>query len=834
MRIIVVGGVAGGATAVARLRRLDENAEIILIERGSHVSFANCGLPYYIGGTIARREALFVSSKETIESRYNIDIRLNQEVVDIDPTNKEITVHRQEDDTNYQLKYDKLLLSTGSSPFVPDPSVLELPNVFKLWNIPDVDAISDYIAETNPKKAVVVGGGFIGLEMVENLADKNMEVTLIEMADQVMPPFDPDMAKIIANHLVDKNVRLMLSTGFEGFEDDGKAVITSNGEKIETDLTIISIGVRPNNELAQKAGLELNKRGGIVVDKYLQTSDPHIYAVGDVIEINDKVLGQKTMIPLAGPANKQGRAVAANILGKDPEIYEGSIGTSIAKVFDITAASVGTCEKILKRENFKYKEDYFVAVLHPANHAGYYPGSTPMTIKLIFAKDGKVLGAQIVGRDGVDKRIDTIATLMHFGGTVSDLTDLELAYAPPYSSAKDPVNFAGYIAQNILQGLTDSVTYLEYKQNQEKYTLLDIRENAETMAFKVDDAIHIPLSEIRNRLDELDNNKHYLTFCAVGLRGYVAERVLTQNNFKVSNLLGGAKTMQELDASLTITSKNTNNQIPIGTNSINSNPETTSLNPENVKIEILDVCGLSCPGPIVEVAKAIEEINDGDVIEITATDPGFTKDIESWAKNTNNTLLEKSEENGKYFAKVQKGLGYSTSDDNQVAKADQNNQTLAQKEKTMIIFDGDLDKAIASFIIATGAAAMGNKVHMFFTFWGLSILRKPDSPKVKKDFMGKMFGMMLPKGSKKLGLSKMNFGGAGAKMIRSVMDKKGINSLEELIAEAIEMGVELTACQMTMDIMGLKKEELIDGVQIGGVATMLNDSDNSNMNLFIS
>lgn len=813
MRIVVVGGVAGGATAIARLRRLNENAEIILIERGKYVSFANCGLPYYVGGTIANRNALFVSTKEDIQAKYNVDIRTEHEVTQIHPDNKELTIKDLTSDSEYTLSYDKLLLSTGSRPFVPPVEGTDLPGVFTLWTIPDVDAITDYIKEHQPKKAVVVGGGFIGLEMAENLVDRNIEVTLVEMADQVMPPLDADMAKIVANHLVHNGVNLMLSTGFAGVSNNGKTVLTNTGKEIETDMVLLSIGVRPNTELAKEAGLELSERNGIRVNHFMQTSNPDIYAVGDAITVTDYVLGSETMIPLAGPANKQGRSVASNILGLKEEPYLGTMGTSVAKVFDLTVAGVGANEKTLQRNNYQYKKDYFVSIIHPMSHAGYYPGATPMSLKLIYGADGKVLGAQIVGYDGVDKRIDTIATTIHFKGTVDDLAELELAYAPPYSNAKDPVNFAGYTAKNVLENLSNPVVYSEYKDNENDYTLLDIREDMEVLGHKVENAIHIPLTQLRNRLNELDKNKHYLVFCAVGLRGYVAERVLAQHNFNVSNLVGGLRTLLDIEESLESNNKAQRPTIQMEQEKIVNVPTS-----ENT-VEILDVCGLSCPGPIVQVAKAIENIKDGDILDIRATDPGFVRDIENWCLNTGNNLLEKGEGKGQFWAKVQKG-------NQQTPKSN-------AKEKTMIVFDGDLDKAIASFIIANGAAAMGNKVHMFFTFWGLTILRIPKAPKVKKDFMGRMFGAMLPKGSKKLGLSRMNFMGMGSKMIRSVMKNKGISSLEDLIEEAMEMGVEITACQMSMDVMGITADELIDGVKIGGVATMLNDSDNSNMNLFI-
>lgn len=834
MKIIVVGGVAGGATAIARLRRLDEKAEIILLEKGEYVSFANCGLPYYVGGSIEQRDALFVSTAESIEDKYGVEIRTQNEVLTINPEGKSIKVLDHTTGKEYEETYDKLLLSTGSRPFIPPVDGINEDNVFTLWTIPDVDRIHDFIENSKPKKAVVVGGGFIGLEMAENLVDKGIEVSLVEMADQVMPPLDKDMAKLVENHMISKGVKLYLGKGFAGTENSGRTVLLNSGEKIQTDMVLMSIGVRPNNELAKNAGLELNPRGGIKVDEYQKTSDPNIYAVGDVIGVLDYVLGGETMIPLAGPANKQGRSVAANILGKKPEKYMGTMGTSVAKVFDLTVATVGANEKTLERLGKEYKKDYFVAIIHPMSHAGYYPGALPLSLKLIFSSDRKILGAQIVGYDGVDKRIDTIATSIHFKGTVDDLSQLELAYAPPYSSAKDPVNFAGYVATNILDGLTDPVLYREYKAEKEKYQLLDIRENEEVLTGLLPGAIHIPLTKLRERIGELSKDAHYLVYCAVGLRGYVAERILEQNGFKVSNLIGGYRTYMDMEADVDYQPSKSTEQDKFET----SNP-TPSQAPTNNKVELLNVCGLSCPGPIVQVASAIADLNDGDILEVTATDPGFTRDIISWCTNTGNTLLGKGEEKGKFSARIMKGkeVLFTEKKNSHLVESPalnlQASQLANKKEKTMIIFDGDLDKAIASFIIATGAAAMGNKVHMFFTFWGLSIIRKENPPHTEKDFMSKMFSKMLPKGSKKLGLSKMNFLGAGPKMIRSVMKKKGVSSLEELIKQAQEMGVEMTACQMSMDIMGITKDELLDGVEVGGVASMLNDSDNSNMNLFI-
>lgn len=822
MKILVVGAVAGGATAIARLRRLDESAEIIIFERGKYVSYANCGLPYYVGGVIERRDALFVSTKESIEKKYAIDIRTENEVMAIHPEKKTVTVKDLSKGTEYEESYDKLLLSTGSKPFIPPVPGLDADNVFQLWTVPDTDRITAFIEKRKPKTAVVVGGGFIGLEMAENLAERGISVSIADLADQVMPPFDKDMAKLVENHLLAKGVKLLLGRGFKGLEDGGRTVIFESGEKVAADMVILSIGVRPNNELAKAAGLELIDRGGIVVDEFGQTSNPDIYAVGDVTAVKDFVSGATTMIPLAGPANKQGRAVCANLLGEErKEPYVGTLGTSVAKVFDLTCASTGSSEKLLQRAGKVYGKDYFYTVIHPMSHAGYYPGALPMTIKLIFAADGKVLGAQIVGYDGVDKRIDTIAGAMHFRGTVTDLTQLEFAYAPPYSSAKDPVNFAGYSAENILTGRMIPITTAELLASPSEYTILDVREKEETVSGTLPGAINIPLTELRERLSELKKDKKYVLYCAVGVRGYIAQRILQHHGFRTKNLIGGYRTYNDLTTDCSSTSCCTAGAV--GSTDQEKFERKEAAPSETVK---LNVCGLSCPGPIVEVSKALEKLKEGDVLEVVATDPGFSRDIERWCANTGNTFLSNSQEKGKFGATIRKGAASA------VVKSESCSAP-PKKEKTMIVFDGDLDKAIAAFIIATGAAAMGNKVHMFFTFWGLSILRKPSHAPVKKDFMSRMFGWMLPKGSKKLKLSQMNFMGAGAGMIRGIMKKKGVASLEELIRQAQEAGVEMTACQMSMDVMGLTKEELIDGVEIGGVATMLDDNDRSNMNLFI-
>ena len=835
-KILVIGGVAGGATAASRLRRLDEKAEIILFERGEYISFANCGLPYYIGGVIANRKSLFVTTKEDVEAKYNIDVRTQNEVISIDRDKKEIVVKNLATGEVYWESYDKLLISTGSSPIVPPLEGIRSDNVFTLWNIPDTDKVYNYIKDKNPQKAVVVGGGFIGVEMAENLVHRGLEVSLVEMADQIMAPFDKDMAILLENHMKENGVDLYISKGLTAVEEDGKYVILQDGTRLQTDMTILSIGVRPNSQLAKDAGLELNKRGGIVVNDMMQTSDPDIYAVGDVIEVTDFNTGLPTMVPLAGPANKQGRMVAGNILGTRPEAYTGTMGTSIAKVFDLEAGSTGLNEKALQAAGKIYGRDYLVTLTHAGSHAGYYPGALQMTIKMIFDLEGKVLGGQIIGFKGVDKRIDVLATAIRFGATADDLSRLELAYAPPFSSAKDPINMAGFVAQNILEKLTEVVLPSRFFDCKDQMTILDVREDAEYATGRIEGAKHIPLTQLRNRLNELDNNEKYLVFCAVGTRGYFAERILKENGFNAKNLMGGYRSYQDLHtphktkARKNLLLDGEGRPLPDAAVSHEAPkvPVPASLSVKEIEsLEVVDLCGLACPGPIVQVNKLLETKAESEVIRVVATDPGFERDIESWCDNTGNTLLENTKQGGKFYATIQKGL-VSAASTNTLAPA-----IPATKEKTMIIFDGDLDKAIAAFIIANGAAAMGNKVNMFFTFWGLSIIRKHEKQDVKKNFMSKMFSAMMPRGSKKLKLSQMNFMGAGAKMIRGVMKKHNVDSLEDLILQALDSGVKITACQMSMDVMGLTKEELLDGVEIGGVASMLNDNDKSNMNLFI-
>lgn len=535
-KIIVVGGVAGGATAAARLRRLDESSEIILIERGEHISFANCGLPYHIGEVIEDRSALLVQTVEGMSERFNLDIRNFSEVAEINREEKTIKITNMLTNKVYEESYDVLVLSPGASPVVPPiPGIEDAEHLFTLRNIPDTDQIKAYVDNHQPNEAVVVGGGFIGLEMAENLKERGMNVTVIEMADQVMAPLDVEMAAVVQRHLREKGVELILQDGVQSFSDRGKTITLASGKEINTDLIILSIGVQPENKLAKSAGISIGERGGIQVNEYLQTDDKAIYAIGDAIEVTDYISGNPTMIPLAGPANRQGRIVANNIYGRQ-EKYKGTLGTSVAKVFDLTVATTGNNEKLLQQQQV----DYEVLHIHPASHATYYPGAEPIALKVIFDREnGKIFGAQAVGEVGVEKRIDVIATAISGGLTVFDLTDIELSYAPPYSSAKDPVNMAGYVAENIVLDKMNTVQWHEVDQLMEEGAMLvDVRGPNGFRKGAIEGAVHIPLYEIRDRLEKIPKDRLIITSCRAGLDSYVVARILKENGYNVANLDG--------------------------------------------------------------------------------------------------------------------------------------------------------------------------------------------------------------------------------------------------------------------------------------------------------
>ena len=813
MKHIIIGGVAGGATAAARIRRADESAEIVLIEKGKYISYANCGLPYYVGGIIKEREKLFVQTPESFGCRFNIDVRVENEVVGIDTVGKRISVRRI-DGTEYTEHYDKLLLSPGSAPMCPPIKGIETEGIFTLRNVEDTDRIKNYLDTHEVRDAVVVGGGFIGLEMAENLHNAGIPVSIIEMAEQVMAPVDFSIASHVHRHLLDKGMSLYLRQGVERFErlNNRIAVYLSSDEKIEADMVLLSIGVRPVTDLAVKAGIDLGERG-IKVNAFLETSAPDVYAVGDAIEFTHPLTGKPWLNYLAGPANRQGRIVADNMVFGNQTEYEGAIGTAIAKVFDLVVGTTGLPAKRLKQMGVDYRSSTTVSL----SHAGYYPGAFPLTLKLTFSPtDGRLFGAQCVGNNGVDKRIDQIAQIIKQGGTVYDLIKTEQCYAPPFSSAKDPIAIAGYAASNIISGAMPVIDWRKLRDtDRSQVLLLDVRTPAEFELGTIEGAVNIPFDDLRERICEIPRNKKIVIFCAVGLRGYLAQRILMGRGYAdVWNLSGGYQ----------IYSLATMPVLNVRRRESSSCPTVPLRTADECRQVIkVDACGLQCPGPIMKLKKAMDNATVGDRVEVQATDAGFPRDAGAWCKSTGNKIVEMNADGGYHTVVVEKASSHR-----------REVQTLTDsKNKTLIMFSDDLDRALATFVLANGAAATGHKVSVFFTFWGLNVIKRERKPAVKKDIFGRMFSWMMPSDSRKLRLSQMSMLGLGDRMMRYIMKKKNIDSLEKLRQQALDNGVEFIACQMSMDMMGVQREELIDGVTVGGVATYMERAENANVNLFI-
>ncbi|MHC5268570.1 CoA-disulfide reductase [Enterococcus sp. LJL98] len=816
-KILIVGGVAGGATAATRLRRLNEEDQIILFEKGEYISFANCGLPYHVGGVIKERESLLLQTVEGMEQQYHLDIRNYSEVTKIDSEAKKVTVYHHGTQESYEESYDKLILSTGAKAIVPPiPGLKEAQNVFSLRNIPDMDQIQRYIKEKNVKTATVIGGGFIGLEMMENLHELGIQVQLVEMAPQVMPNIDFEMAQQIHQQMNLHGVHLILNDGLKEIQEAGNRLVLTSGKVLYSDLTILAIGVTPENTLAKEAGLDLGFRGGIKVDEHFQTSQKEIYAIGDMIEVTDFVTKSATHVPLAWPANRQGRLVADVLNGLTID-YPGTMGTSVAKVFELTIASTGNSERLLQQKEI----DYQAIHLHPNSHAGYYPGASPIHLKLLYGQDGQILGAQAIGTKGVEKRIDVIATAMRFGGKAEELASVELAYAPPYSSAKDPVNLLGYTADNLMQGKVATIQWHEVNSLlKEEAFFLDIREDFELSTGKLPNHKWIPLNQLRRRLDELPKDEIIYVYCQVGQRGYNAARVLMAHGFQVKNLDGGYKTYkQAIYQPKTIALAN-----PVAHPLKSAVEKVQSVAP----VVEIDACGLQCPGPILKVKQEIDKMADGQQLKILASDFGFSADIAAWCENTGNTLISSDLKNNQVVALIEKGQGST-----EVTPTGPLTEGVLRETKdgaTMVVFSGDMDKVLASMIIASGAAAMGKEVTLFFTFWGLSALKKQQ---IKKRGLAKMFDLMLPKGAASMPISSMNMGGMGSKMMKHIMKQKNVDSLPVMIEQAQQLGIKFVACTMSMDIMGIEQSELYDFVEYGGVATYLGDSETANLNLFI-
>ena len=650
-RVIIIGGVAGGASAATRLRRMKEDIEIIMLDKGSFVSFANCGLPYYIGNVIKERESLELVTPEKFKERFNIDVRIKNEVISINREKKTVIIKDLNKNSEYELSYDYLILSPGAEPIKPPfPGMDEVP-IFTMRTIPDAVAIRKHIEENEVKHATIVGGGFIGLEIAENLREQGVKVKIIEMLDQVMAPLDKEMAQFIHQELILNGVCLVLDDAVDSFgrtENNKPFVKTKSGRQIETDMIILAIGVRPESMLAKDANVELGPKGHISVNKQMMTSDPSIYAVGDAVQVLNLQTTQMTALALAGPANKQGRVAADNIAGIQSE-FKGVLGASVVKVFDQTVATVGLTEKILKNTNIKYNKVY----LNPNNHAGYYPGAVPITFKLIFeVHSGKVLGAQVVGGNGSEKRIDVISTVIKFGGTVFDLEELELSYAPPFGSAKDPVNMAGFIAANTIRGDHPIWQWNQVDEIKDKGTLVDVRTVEEYKLGTIEDAMNIPDMQLRNRLNEIPKDKPVYLFCQTGYRAYIAQRILLQNGFKdVYNLTGGYKiyelgntTLEELISACGSPQEIMEEMIK-------------EISIQTTNFMEINCSGMSCPGPLNAMIKALEVLPENKKLRVIATDIGFKSSVETYTHLTEGiNLLSLEKDQGKLVAIIDKKL----------------------------------------------------------------------------------------------------------------------------------------------------------------------------------
>ncbi len=855
MKTVIIGGVAAGAGAAARLRRLDEQREIILIERGKSISYANCGLPYHLGGVIAERERLLVIQPEKFAARFRVDVRTEHEVLDIDRKQKLLKI-RSAEGTEYTESYEKLLLATGSVP-VDDGtfSGKENPRVLHLWTLADMDRVMERLKE-GAKRAIIVGAGFVGLETAENLKARGLEVTILQRGNHVLPTLDPEMASGLTEELLHTGIHIRFGCKVRRYQDLGNSVRVElenpEGECLEADLVIVSTGVRPNSDLAKKAGLACGERGHVSVDEHLRTSDPDIYAAGDVVEITDSLSGEKTAVPLAGPANRQGRIAADNLAGITDSVYRRSLGTSTLKAGRLTAASVGVTETRLKAMGRPFRKIY----LHPSSNASYYPGAARLDIKLIFEEDGSILGAQIVGMKGADKRIDAIAQAMRNGLKAPQLGELELAYAPPYNSAKDPVNFAGFIAENVLTGRSD-VVYPDSIPGDA--LILDVREPEENALGTLPGAINIPLEQLRDRLGELDPARLTVTFCQVGLRGYLAERILKQHGFRAANLSGGWITWKMFHPEKSIPSQpsqpsQAQSSPALSGNSVEA-PEPHGGGKEGsargnsvsrAEAITLDVRSLPCPGPVVKLKAAMNGSAPGTAVHVLAS-PSFEGDLIQWAESGNFELRNLLRKEEWIEADVLKPLSGDSSSGNgsgiphgkpggegcsgEICRMP-GGKAPAQSA-AIVLFSNDFDKAMAAMILANAFAAAGMKVGVFFTFWGLSVLRKNPERALRKTLTERLFGFMLPCGAEKLALSKMNMMGFGTQMMKGVMKQKKVMSLPELIRSAREAGVRFIACEMAMDVMGISREELIEVDEVAGAATFAALAGKNGPTLFI-
>lgn len=805
LRLLIVGGVAAGASAAARARRLSETARITVIERGPDVSFANCGLPYHIGGEIADRARLSVQTPESLAALLAIQVRTRTEAVSIDRARKVLIMRPAGGGDAEELPYDKLILAPGASPLRPPLPGIDDPRILTLRNLQDMDRIK--AAAASASAVLVIGAGFIGLEMAEQLIRLGKRVALVEMADQVLPQMDKEMVADVEAGLREQGVELVLGDGLAGFAGAPSGVVASlkSGRTLSADLVILSIGVKPESAVAASAGLTLGGRGAIRVNEWMQTDDPDIYAAGDVVEAADRITGAPMNLPLGGPANRQGRMIADHIFTPDlARPYPGHLGTAIVRVFDRVAGATGWTEKRLRAAGTPFA----AATVTDHQHAGYFPGAMPLTVKILWAPaDGRLLGAQVFGVDGVDKRLDVLATALAGRLSVDDLADLELAYAPPFGSARDVVNTAGFAAQNQRRGLVEVVRELPSDRR-----LLDVRPGALASADPIPGALRIPIGELRARINEIDTKDRWLAVCALGKSSYFGARILSQHGIDVAGLAGGWKLHRPASAA---------DSSPIPTQPV------APVAADATMVE-LDCTGLSCPGPLLQVKTRTEALAPGQTLEVRASDPGFSRDIEAFCRSSGHELLGVTRVKGIITARLRKPASDASSI---LMKSDEG---LRRKGATIVVFSGEMDKVMAALVIANGAAALGGKVTLFFTFWGINALRREQAVSARgKSVLDRMFGWMLPRGLGALPLSKMNFAGAGTRLMKYQMASKNLPNLPGLLGSAKLSGVRLVACTMAMEAMGIRADELIDGVVLGGVADYLESAERSGTNLFV-
>lgn len=784
-KIIIVGGVAGGASCAARLRRLDEEAEIIILERGDAVSFANCGLPYHLSGAIAKREALILQSPESLHSRFNLDVRLHATVTAIDRAAKTLTVQDTAGNRTYTEAYDVLVLSPGAEPVTPPiEGLASASHVHRLRHLADMDGILAEIPQAG--HATVIGGGFIGLEVAENLRERGLDVALVEGSPQVLGPLDPEVVAPLHTELLSQGIDLRLETQVTGFADEGRTVHLNDGSSLQTDFTVLAIGVRPESDLAKAAGLDLSDRGAILVNDQLQTSDPAIYAVGDAIQVKDFVLGYDTLVPLAGPANRQGKLVADHICGREVT-YQGSLGSSVLKCFRLTAASCGNNEKTLKEMDLPYQALH----LYPSDHAGYYPGANALLLKVLYRpSDGALYGAQCLGHSEVHKTIDIIATAIYGGLSVYDLADLELCYAPPYSTAKAPVNFAGYVAQNVRDGLAiQPATCLDDLAADGAY-ILDVRTPAEYKAGHIKEATLIPLDDLRSRLDDLPKDQPIYIHCAIGLRGYYAARLLTQKGFDVVNLGGGFRLYSGLK------------------NQLKARPLLAAPTPEpaaQAAPASLDLTGLRCPEPILEAARQLAAAPAGQALRLVLPD-SQVEEIRRYC-TAQGASIKESRANGTTTLTVTPASGTGQ----------------APQGLAFVLYTTDPKKITTALTLATSARAQGVPVDTVFAYWAIqSLAKSPDTgPFAANDDLT----TGLTKAADFLARFHMDPTDRLSGCLRRILNKPSQPDLQATLDRAQAAGVNLLACRTSMEAFRLTNRDLIDPAQPVDLTDYLNRSD---------